>query len=541
MVKSIAALTLLVLVGCSDSRSPTISTTEKTITLSRIGDYDGFNPFYSTESWFQSTSSSDTTLLSFDPKTMKLVANHAAELKIQNNSYRIRIHPNWQWSNGAEITSDDYVTACQILSDMKLNVPNGHGLFMEQQGHVKCSTIDRYTLRMTVPVITPHTEYMIAYIKPVPNWIFAPVYKNSPKQLKSLWQTPAEVISAGPFKPISWQKGQEAVFGRNPYYRHTEQGFDLVRVKIYQKRSKKRLEDFIDGKTDLLLLEQVSQIAKIPKNVQVIRSKQAYSIDFLTFNWENKKLGSLFAKREFRLGIASLINRNDIQKKISGEIVNSQNYPVYDQFKADVPPIQYNPLAAIQLLKKAGLEQRGKKWFYQSQPFSFTIAYNQSNQDRKIMAELIAKDTANIGLKVIPQALQDETWAEMVFNPNQKSHQAILFDLGGGNPVFPFDAMAYTCSGKMWMHQKSGSCQQSWEQRVTQLATSGNRSLEKQTRTTAAREIQKILRTELPSIPLISKEWIYLARQGIRGFYSESLRNGLVGAGDLSQLSLEMR
>jgi ABC-type transport system substrate-binding protein len=530
MIKSL--IWLLLGVGCAVSQP-----TPSTLTLSRVGDFDGFNPFFSKEGYFQSASYSDVSLLQFSPATRRLELNHAVSIKRHQDAFVINLRPGWRWSDGSEIVADDYTTACQILSNMKLQVPNGHHLFMGKQGHTTCQTITRFTLKITVPEVNPHTEFMLAYIKPVPSKIFAPIADDA-VALKKLWQRPEGVIVAGPYRPVQWDNNQ-AVFEKNRYYRFANpKAFDQIIVKIYRDRSQQRFMDFLAGKFDMMLLEDVSRVNAVGNEVRKLESDQSYNLEFITFNWQHPVFGRLFASKHFRLGMAALINRQSFKKEIPGQVVNTHLYPVYDNWKASVESIKFDPTLAAEHFRAAGMKKSARGWIWDNRLVEFPIMFNESNGIRKILAFAISRNARALGLNLLPKSVPDELWAQEVFE-RTSTFASLLSDLGGGNPAFPFDQEAYTCSGRLWLHQKTGQCQQDWEKEVNHEAQLGNSSLDAEVRLKAAHRIQRIMRAELPSIPLISKRWVFLARANLAGFFPEQQRNGLVGAGDLTKLWLE--
>ena len=469
----------LVLFGCYSQDSFTDE-----VRLGRVGDIDGFNPFFSRQPWFQGVYTTGEGLYRYDINSRKLALFHAKSVKWQKNQFLIELQ-DILWSNGSSLTAADYVTGCRWLTDAKLNAPNGIAL---RQAGVRCSS--RGT-KLIVTMPKKNTEVLLD-LRPVPSPVFADF---NAAQVKSAWMTAKEVITTAAFIPTDWGKNKQVIFTKNPYYLAAdESGQPLPRasrvvVDIYPNHQT-LVQAFKQGMVDLLTGIQVSDVADNPY-VQVLRSENSFQMTQLTYSFDRV---AGIGDKNVRQALAAAIDRQRLAAKSGDFAVSVPLFP-------GAGGVTLKPhLANRQLLKRLGK--------------TYTLSYPQGDTRLQVLATALAKQLKVQGIRFILKPISLEA-------VKKRDFEFFIYDsLLYGLELF---GKEMRCGKPAWLIH-SGGCRFDWEKKLMGLLEQRPQPVE---------AITRVLHENLPSIPLVSQHYVAAWQPWLTGLLSSKSQNGLVGSADL--------
>lgn len=239
-------------------------------------------------------------------------------------------------------------------------------------------------------------------------------YMISPKSVKELGKGVAEKpVGTGPFRFVSWEKGQRLVLERNPDYWGEKAKLDkLIFVPI--KEAQGRLTALQTGEVDFTidLAPDAIGIVRSSPNLMVAEKP---SRQFWSLTLSNKF--EPFTKTKVRQAISYAINREALTKDVlkgTGVPAKGPFSDVFGDFVAkDVRVYNYDPEKAKQLLAEAGYPNGFE--------VTFLTSVSGSGQQQPVpMAEYIQSNLAAVGIKV---KLETVEWATFIAKWNVGDYQ----------------------------------------------------------------------------------------------------------------------
>jgi len=144
--------------------------------------------------------------------------------------YTFRLRPNAQWSNGAPVTTTDFLFSYQRMLSPNLGSPYAYMLHLLKNGRaynhgelpdfgkVGVKAIDTLTLELTLESPTP------SFLSQMNHWAWFPVHPptilahGKMDELGTQWTRPGNFIGNGPFTLASWRQNQAITVKKNPLY-----------------------------------------------------------------------------------------------------------------------------------------------------------------------------------------------------------------------------------------------------------------------------------------------------------------------------------
>jgi ABC-type oligopeptide transport system substrate-binding subunit len=445
------------------------------LTLGRVGDIDGFNPFFSQQPWFQGVYATGEGLYRFDVNRKKLVLFHAKSINQKKNTFVVTLQP-LKWSDGSSLEVKDYVVGCRWLTDPKLNAPNGTKL---RAAGVKCHADGT---RLIVTMRQARTANLLD-LRPVPHQQFGSL---TLEQLKSIWMTLETVVTTGAFLPISWQKNKQVVFIANPHYLAADETGRLlprtkrVVVDVYPDH-KTLVKAFNKGQVDLMAGIRVSDIFNNPY-ARVVRSENSFQITQLTYNFD--RVASV-KQDEVRRALAA--STGDFEVKT----------PV---FPGGTQVLLADHKTNPQALKK--LQGR------------YRLAYPESDQRLKTLAQQLSQQLIRFGVRLDLKPISLDALKKRDF-------EFLIYDVVAYG-LEPFGE-ELRCGKMQWLIH-AGGCRYGWEKNLMRLLEQSPQPVQK---------IASALHQHLPSIPLVSQHYVAAWQPWLKGLLPSEQQNGMVGSADL--------
>jgi peptide/nickel transport system substrate-binding protein len=284
-----------------------------------------------------------------DPDTGKILPHVATSWETPDDkSWKFKIRNDVKFHNGNPLTAEAirYTIEDRILNkDLKSpRLPNFKWV-------KSVEVIDDETF-----IIHTHEPYALALERLNTLYIMDPKWGKE----HDFQYLQEHAMGSGPFKWVSWSKGNKVELVRNEnYWMKDVPGVDKVTIKIVPEAST-RLAELFSGGVDValnLLLDQVPGFKDQPNyevlNFPIIR------IDFWQFDSMGRAGKTPVTDVRVRKAIAHAIDREKIVKKLvrsEGYTVNTPMSPYHFGYDKSIEWYAYDPKKAKALLKEAGYE-----------------------------------------------------------------------------------------------------------------------------------------------------------------------------------------
>ncbi len=242
---------------------------------------------------------------------------------------------------------------------------------------------------------------------------------------------PSRLIGSGPYIFEKWDTGQWVYFKRNPNYwnRASVHGMtypEKLIIRVIQDQSAATVAAK-NKEIDLMYVTKPMDFVKELANPEQFNMKKAdpFEPQFVYIGYNHNNV--LFTDVKVRWALAYIVDRKTIIEKVQYNLAVPIQSPIYfgdkKNFNSELPPIEYNPEKAKQLLNEAGWKDsdgdgvldktiNGKKV-----DFKFTYLLN-TNESRKQTILVIADALKKIGIIAEIQTLE---WS--VFLDKIKKHE----------------------------------------------------------------------------------------------------------------------
>jgi peptide/nickel transport system substrate-binding protein len=410
--------------------------------------------------------------------------------------YNFSIRPNAVWQDGEPLTSDDVIFTVDLMkSDASLYPDDVKELWQE----VKVNKLDDKTLQFILPEpFAPFLDYAAFPIMPkhllgntpieqIPNADFnlAPV-GSGPYKFKRL------IVESGKIAGVELEVNQN-YYGAKPFIEQV--------ILRYYPTSSAALDAYKQG--EVLAISRLSpdvlaEAFKLP-NLSIYTGRLP-RISMILLNHKNPEKPFL-ADVKLRKALMLGLNRQYIVDRMLGGQAIIADGPIFPGTWAhyeDIPHIDYDPEAAIELLKNneylipaSGGEVRAKE----DKLLEFVMLYPDDEQHATIAAQ-IQKNWALLGVKVNLEAVSYD--ALVNDRLATRNYDAALVDLNltltPDPDPYPFWHQSEATGGQNYTQWDSRTASEFIEQaRVT---------TDTDERTRLYRNFQVIFAQELPALPL---------------------------------------
>jgi peptide/nickel transport system substrate-binding protein len=360
------------------------------------------------------------SLVTYDNEWRVRLRTAARDVEVSEDglTYTVAIRDDLRWSDGSQVTAEDYVYTLQNLmfSDW-LNYPYKSDWQEEVGGKtvfVTPQVVDETTFAITRQSVYPEFIYTVRTLIPYPKYI-AVKYGGD---VEAFTQAPefnnlTYTGNLGPYKFKEWLRNDKFVVERNPdYYLGRDTGapyFDQYIVKLFGTSA-----------TAHAALEagNITYGGIDPAKVSIFRKMEGINVYtvpttgylFLAYNLRNNGWGGL-KKKEVRQALSLAVSKKLIIEHVLygfGEPAFSF-IPKVSPWYADEGVAQYGvePLLdeeeAKALLLNAGYDE----------PVTLTLVTNVGNEERENIGYLVKEQLSAVGIEV---ELKFVPWATLLRN-----------------------------------------------------------------------------------------------------------------------------
>ena len=489
-------------------------------------------------------------LVEFDHRTQKFVPGLAETwtTAADGRTVDIRLREGLKFSDGNNLTTDDVIFTLTAIYDERTKSPAFRDAMLVGNKPIETKRVNDRELQMIFPKPVASAENYLVNLGVLPSHALEADLKAG--KLAEAWKInapPQSIVASGPFVVEAATPGERIEYARNPHYwKKDETGTQLPYIDKFA------IEVIPDANNTFVRLSQASldiadrirptdynELTKTPGQMRAFDVGPGLGIDHLWFNLnaadpagkplDNQTKRGWFADKRFRQAVASAIDRESITSVTLQGLASPLHGLVSPANKVwlspDLAKIEYSLAKAGQLLKDAGFQKGGTAEApvlvdAQNNPVEFTLIVPAENEPRKLMAAVIQQDLSRLGIKmqVVPIEFPavTERWTKSY------DYDAILLGLSQTDiePSSYANFLLSSAPTHQWQPKQKTPATE-WEARIDKLFAEQAVELDQTKRLALFAEIQKIMRDEMPVIPIAARHVVSAAHTKI-GNYSPS-------------------
>ncbi len=229
-------------------------------------------------------------------------------------------------------------------------------------------------------------------------------------------------VGTGPFKFVSWEKGEKVTIEKNNEYWGEKPKLDKVVIKITKENSV-RASELMTGSIDAMDGLDPNDVDKLKEKNMTIFSKPGMNINYMAFNCDRAP----FNDPKLREAISYAIDRNELVKYLYQGYADPAKTMLPDfiaGYKANVAAYEYNPEKAKEMLKELGQENLQIKMITYSNPRPYNSVGGQK------LAESIQNYLSKVGITATIDVYQ---WTEYKEKTKQGEGDIKFYGWNGDN------------------------------------------------------------------------------------------------------------
>lgn len=454
-------------------------------------------------------------LVSKHPETLAPVPAVAESWQISEDGtkYTFKIRDDARWSNGDDLTADDFVWSWKRALSPALGNQYAYSLFVIDNAEqyylgkltdfaaVGIKALDQKTLEIKLANPTPY------FLDLLDHHSMYPIHRKSVEQSGSFddrgaqWAIPGKLVSNGPFTLKEWQPNKILVVEKNPLYWDAAE-VELKEIHFHPVDNVATEERMFRAgqlhKTNSLPIEKIAgyRASEAPE----LRLHPYVGTYYYQLNTNVKPLND----PRVRKALAMSIDRDTLVDKVTkGGQLPAYNFtpPDLNGYTAEAK-IEFNVEKARELLAQAG--------YPNGEGFpKLEILFNTLEDHQKIAVTIqqMWKQALNVDV-----TMQNQDWKVYLSNTRTGNYE-IARAAWVGDYLDPntFLNMFVTDGG----NNKTG-----WSNaRYDELIAKANSTLDQQQRYQIFQEAERILMDELPLIPIYTYTYKYLLHPAVKGWY----------------------
>ncbi|HSG07426.1 MAG TPA: ABC transporter substrate-binding protein [Longimicrobiales bacterium] len=312
------------------------------------------------------------------------------------------------WHDGEPTTARDVAFTYLRATDPRTGFPNAPYFANYVPGAEGVEVVDDYTLRVR---LRPHAQYMDPWraLPILPEHLLGEVPPEDLRGHPYGLQCP---VGNGPFVFQEHRQDGQWVFAANPAHPSALGGRPFVDRYVfrYVPEQSTLLNELLTGGVDVYMaprIDQVEQIVGSP-GAHLVR---APSRNFVFVGWNSRR--PQLADARVRRAITMATDRQQIVDALLlgyGTVANSTLLPVHWAYDPAQPSaLPFDPAGARALLDAAGWIDRDEDGVRENAdglPLSISILYNQGNEERKRIAEIMQVQLRDVGIEIRPEVME---------------------------------------------------------------------------------------------------------------------------------------
>lgn len=328
-------------------------------------------------------------------------------------------------------------------------------------------------------------------------------------------------IGTGPFRFVEWKRGQYIALARNPAY--WDKGKPYLDQIIFRQLpdGSGAMTSLETGEVQLIvdpLLSDVARIKRIPGVTQTLSTGFTGGLAAFEFNLDRP----VFRDVRVRQAFAHAIDRNFLLKNIwygYGEVADSPIPAALEEFHAgNLPAYPFDLKKAAQLLDAAGFKP-GRDGIR----FSVTHDFLPIGQNYRRSAEYIRTSLAKIGVRLELRSQDYPAFVRRVYTA--RDFDTVQYAASAGpDPAIGTQRFYWSKNFQPGVAFSNGA--HYLNPQVDSLLEAAQAEIDPAKRRAQYVRFQQIVQTDLPKIPLVAINQVYLSR-GVQSYFVDAY--GIMG------------
>ncbi len=359
-------------------------------------------------------------------------------------SLTFHVRPGVFWHDGIETTAADVAFTFERLKDPDTGFPNESAF----SKYTSVQVVDPMTVRFS---IEPHATAVEAWrtVAIMPAHVLEQVPAAELGAHPFGTQCP---VGNGPFRFVEYVEGQSWQFEANPHFPQALGGPPSIGSYVYRVIPEETTLHFelLAGGIDLLVAPSPDLGLDISaeSGVRLVHYPFRQSA-FVAWNGRRPHLSDARVRTALGLGT----NRQEIVDALLGgfgQVANTGVPPMHWAFDASAgADMIYDPVQAAQLLEAAGWRDTdgdGMREDSDGNPLRVEILYNQGNDVRKQITQIMKAQLAQVGVTVVPTVVEWGALLSRIMDPENRDFDGVVM---GWLPEFEMDESAFFHSEKI--------------------------------------------------------------------------------------------
>ncbi len=325
------------------------------------------------------------------------------------------------WQDGVQTTARDVAFTYERATDPRTAFPNPAYWDRYVKGPAGVQVLGKFTIRIRM---RPQPDFL----DPWTSLAILPAHlleNVPPSQLKDSPYNTQCPVGNGPFVFLEHRPQDRWVFGPNYGFPQALGGRPFVDRYVYRiiPDQTTLLTDLLTGGIDIYISvrpDQVPQVKADP-NLRLLHFPFRQYV-FVAWNSRRPQLADPRVRRAITMAIDRKLIVQSLWKGYA-TVANSTVPPfhwAYDPTAAGGLP--YNPAAARRLLDEAGWRYRNGSHVRenaQGVPLAFTVKYNEGNEQRAEIAQIMQAELAKVGIRATPEVVEWSTLLDQIESPKR--------------------------------------------------------------------------------------------------------------------------
>lgn len=342
------------------------------------------------------------------------------EVSKDGKVFKFTIRDGVKWHDGKPLTIEDVKYSFDVFFEGRFQAPH---MQVYLQNIKEAKILDSKTIQFTIKEPYFKNFEVVAGLTIIPKHFYGTGDPADSKFNK-------ELIGTGPYRLEGWNKGQKITLTKNAEYWGNSQPYFKERFRFKRivmrpvKEDAVALEMLKKGELDLLDLTPEQYVQKTKGSewgtkVIAVKAENAapsnFSYGYIGWNQKNP----LFKDRDVRMAMSHLINRDFMIEKFRFGMSLKAVGPYGNKSPSSSPkvkPVEYDPKAALELLKKNGWKMGAggltKVIDGKETPFEFTLI--GANADNEKYWTVIKEDMKKIGITMNIKILEWNSFIKLV-------------------------------------------------------------------------------------------------------------------------------
>ena len=318
------------------------------------------------------------TLLFQDPGSGAITPRLAASFEATAEALTLHLRPALKWHDGQPFSSADVAFTIGRARDPAVGADQRSDF--DPVTAVETPDANTVILRLARPA--PFLKQALAHLGILPQHLY---------QGKDLRRAEASraPVGTGPFKFVSWRKGEELVLARNPDYWGEKAHVDRIRFRFIRDKEV-AYELYRRGEIDVLWqvpathFDEVRSDPKLAGHHLLVWSPRAYF--FIVWNTARGHLADVRVRR----ALTMLVDRRRFDEiAFSGHArpITGPFTPGTPSYDASIAPLPFDPSGAKKLLDEAGVKS-----------MKLTLLFYGASRSAEQLGTLMKEDFAKAGV-----------------------------------------------------------------------------------------------------------------------------------------------